>query len=81
MSQNLECALAFFANNKKGDADEVLARWRSITGAGLHFRNGSYELSYCGVRGTATSGAAAQLIRSWTRAAKRKLDAEKTRAS
>jgi hypothetical protein len=81
MSQNLERALAFFDNNKKGDADEVLARWQSITGAGLQFRHGTYELSYCGVRATATSGAAAQLIRSWKRAAQRRLDAKKVRAS
>ncbi|MCR9122980.1 MAG: hypothetical protein NXH91_11985 [Phyllobacteriaceae bacterium] len=74
MSQNLERSLAYFDRHRASDAEDVLERWRARTGAKLQFKNGTFELTYCGVRGSATSGAAAQLIRSWTRNARRKLD-------
>ena len=72
MSQNLENALAMLEEQGIGD-DELLARFRANTGAGLHFRNGTNELTYCGVKGTCTSGAAKELLGSWMRAARRRL--------
>lgn len=75
MSQNIENALTNIeADEERLDADEVLRLFRARTGAGLHFRNGTNELTYCGVKGTATSGAPAELLRSWKRAARRKLE-------
>lgn len=81
MSQNLEHALAFFERHRNSDPEQLLRCWRAMTGARLQFRQGTYELTYAGVRGTASSGAARQLIGSWTRAAKRRLDARKAGAS
>lgn len=81
MSQNIERALAYFEKYHDSDPDHVLACWRALTGARLELRCGTYELTYAGVRGTASSGAAHQLIGSWKRAAKRRLDATKARTS
>ena len=74
MSQNIENALAMLEGFGKtmGD-DELLATFRAKTGAGLHFRNGVSELSYCGVKGTATSGSSRELLGSWSRAARLRL--------
>ena len=76
MSRNLKIALETLETlEKHGELTDYdrLGRFCASGGARVQFRNGTNELICCGVKGTATSGAAKELLASWTRAARRRL--------